>query len=965
LSQAQNQANELARVLESTRQRETELDEEISLLREHRQEIRDRLNNFHGQSADLHSKRENISRELAVAEERARYLQEQESRDRGDLTQSDEEKSRFEERKKFSDEEVSRLQAELDEAKEYGISAKAAYGHRRSERGKIESKLAEDRQLLVEVETQRSELKYRQVERLENLENLKKSLNNSEKSIAEGKARSQLFEEKVTKNSEEFESSLNALKEIESSKIDIERRFVEHNRQREDLLKRLVKFETEFSKISAQSSVLEQAENTYVGYSTGAKTLLEAVNKVQLKGERGILGSILTVPEKYEIAVGAVLGEYIDALVLDNHSEIENALTILERSSEKAALLPLDSLLMFESSIDYPKGEGIIGLASELVSAPEELKPALDLLMGNTLIVQDRKLASRILRDLRKAPIVNTLPEPRIVTLAGEVFHVFGPIKTSSSSKPVSLSRQRERRDIQNKLINAEEGLEITQQDLAELESTISSLSDEKGRVDQLHLAQRQKGDDLANAHRQESLNYEQAKRELEWQKEQLSQLISSIESDQNQIRSIMEELSSIEQREVVIQEEIDQQVAALQDLPVDNLQTDLAHWTTKVAVLEQALGESQKRQAERVQDLEDVGFKSETILAGIRNLKEDQDHLAEKIEFLKAENVEIAGQIDSTRQLITPAEQELETIELQMTQLLSVESKERIVSNQGEHNYTQARITQVRKQEALDGLRRQIEADFGLVAFEYREDVSGPTPLPLEGIVEDLPFRIELSKETEEALKRQRSLLRRIGPVNPEALKEYQEVEERYEFLTSQVNDLREAAADVERVIEELDEIMEREFCNTFEAVAEEFHQIFGRLFGGGSARLVLTDPEDLTETGIDIEARLPGRREQGLSLLSGGERSLTAVALVFALLRVSPTPFCVLDEVDAMLDEANVGRFRELLRELSQSTQFIMITHNRATVQVADIIYGVTMGRDSTSQILSLKIDELEQVV
>jgi chromosome segregation protein len=451
----------------------------------------------------------------------------------------------------------------------------------------------------------------------------------------------------------------------------------------------------------------------------------------------------------------------------------------------------------------------------------------------------------------------------------------------------------------------------------------------------------------------------------LEWQKEQLSQLISSIESDQNQIRSIMDELSSIEQREVVIQEEIDQQVAALQDLPVDNLQTDLAHWTTKVAVLEQALGESQKRQAERVQDLEDVGFKSETILAGIRNLKEDQDHLAEKIEFLKAENVEIAGQIDSTRQLITPAEQELETIELQMTQLLSVESKERIVSNQGEHNYTQARITQVRKQEALDGLRRQIEADFGLVAFEYREDVSGPTPLPLEGIVEDLPFRIELSKETEEALKRQRSLLRRIGPINPEALKEYQEVEERYEFLTSQVNDLREAAADVERVIEELDEIMEREFCNTFEAVAEEFHQIFGRLFGGGSARLVLTDPEDLTETGIDIEARLPGRREQGLSLLSGGERSLTAVALVFALLRVSPTPFCVLDEVDAMLDEANVGRFRELLRELSQSTQFIMITHNRATVQVADIIYGVTMGRDSTSQILSLKIDELEQVV
>ena len=134
-------------------------------------------------------------------------------------------------------------------------------------------------------------------------------------------------------------------------------------------------------------------------------------------------------------------------------------------------------------------------------------------------------------------------------------------------------------------------------------------------------------------------------------------------------------------------------------------------------------------------------------------------------------------------------------------------------------------------------------------------------------------------------------------------------------------------------------------------------------RLFGGGSARLVLTDPENLTETGIDIEARLPGRREQGLAALSGGERSLTAIALVFALLKVAATPLCVMDEVDAMLDEANVGRFRDLLVELSQDTQFIIITHNRNTVQAADVIYGVTMGRDSASQVISLKLDEITE--
>jgi chromosome segregation protein len=157
----------------------------------------------------------------------------------------------------------------------------------------------------------------------------------------------------------------------------------------------------------------------------------------------------------------------------------------------------------------------------------------------------------------------------------------------------------------------------------------------------------------------------------------------------------------------------------------------------------------------------------------------------------------------------------------------------------------------------------------------------------------------------------------------------------------------------------------MEREFRQTFDAVASEFRETFSRLFGGGSARLVLSDPDDLTNSGVDIEARLPGRRTQGLSLLSGGERSLTAVALVFSLLKVSPTPFCVLDEVDAMLDEANVGRFSELLHELSENTQFIVITHNRNTVQVADTIYGITMGRDSTSQILSLKLDEVAEAL
>jgi chromosome segregation protein len=171
----------------------------------------------------------------------------------------------------------------------------------------------------------------------------------------------------------------------------------------------------------------------------------------------------------------------------------------------------------------------------------------------------------------------------------------------------------------------------------------------------------------------------------------------------------------------------------------------------------------------------------------------------------------------------------------------------------------------------------------------------------------------------------------------------------------------LEEAAGDLRQVIGELDELMKRDFKETFEAVRREFEEYFVSLFGGGAAELILTEPDDLMETGVDIVARPPGRRKQSLAMLSGGERALTAVALIFAILKTSPTPFCFLDEVDATLDESNVGRFRDALKELSERTQFIVITHNRGTVEVADTIYGIAMGEDSISRVISLKLNDV----
>lgn len=276
------------------------------------------------------------------------------------------------------------------------------------------------------------------------------------------------------------------------------------------------------------------------------------------------------------------------------------------------------------------------------------------------------------------------------------------------------------------------------------------------------------------------------------------------------------------------------------------------------------------------------------------------------------------------------------------------------------ETQFTQARIRQTQHENQSEGLQERIRTDLGLVSLDFDAEQTGATPLPMHEVVERLPAVVELPPDIEENIHHFRGQLQRMGPINPDAPAELATTEERFEFLSQQVTDLTETDAQLRGVIAELDELTSKAFAKTVEEVNGIFDGMFQQLFGGGSGRLVMTDPDDPTSSGVEIIARLPNRREQGLALLSGGERSLTAAALIFSLLKVAPPPFCVLDEVDAALDEANVNRFRDALRELGRQTQFILITHNRGTVQAAQTLYGVSMQPDSSSQIISIKPEE-----
>jgi len=553
----------------------------------------------------------------------------------------------------------------------------------------------------------------------------------------------------------------------------------------------------------------------------------------------------------------------------------------------------------------------------------------------------------------------------RVVTLQGEVFYAGGAVVAGLEGKPASLSRPRQRRGFEKELIAVENEISSADKRLADLADELSRQEEQVRKLEE-KLEEKRNAESLAkDAYSRLVVDLEQADRQLTWHYEQRETIQAGISRLEASIAKNNTEKSSLEKEISDAREMVRRMANDINALSLDDFQAQYTYWNTLVEATGRSVAEARNRLDEQRDALERSRSVQLAVSERLDTLRTNLLQVESERSSQRQAEEAISKQIEALRVQIEPAEKELESAEQTQDDLQGKESVARQELTLAEHVHAQARIGFARAQESLDTLSQRIQDDFGLVSFDYVDDISGPNPLPLEGMVEELPRVTKLPPDLEDNLKQQRTLLRRIGPINPEAQAEYKEVKERFEFMTAQVEDLEKAETDVRKVIAELDDLMDRELLSTFDAVADEFSEMFTRLFGGGSARLRLTNPQDISSTGIDIEARLPGRRIQGLSLLSGGERSLTAAALIFALIKISPTPFCVLDEVDAMLDEANVGRFRELLRELSQNTQFIVVTHNRNTVQVADVIYGVTMGRDSVSQVISLKMDEVSQVV
>jgi chromosome segregation protein len=884
----------------------------------------------------------------------------------GDISRIQEELTLHEDRVASISNEVSRLSSEQLEANTQAKVARQALEERRTERLAVEDAVQKLRQQLSELSAHRGEVQARITERRkqgarrsDTLETLEQEILSVERSVGEVKSDLDSAVDLLRGAKLSRQEAAHAVTEQEKKIADLESLRIELLEQRSDSL-------SEVTRYKAELDVLQQAEDQLTGYASGARTLIEAARQARLRGTKGALGAQLKVPADYETAIAAALGEYLDAIVFEQDSGSEAALDLLVGESQRGVLLPLDMLRPGVPLSDVAGIEGVLGLASDLVRAPAELRPAVELLLGRTLVVRDRQSARRALAYISGAGSTNGVFETiRAVTQVGEVFYASGPITTGREGQGTALSRPRYQKELQGELDRTEQLVAEMDRRLADYDGRLVLLRDE---VEQLANSLKRADREVEQSrerYRQIELKLQQAESQYQWHQEQREDILTEIEQGGREETQLLTELQEIVSDFDRAQENLRDALSALGELATDTFRAQVNHWEKATAVAERALELARQREDERKTTLAGARESLANTQARLAESQQSIETLDEGVIDLRSQEGGINEEITSIQTLIAPAEEELETLEKEQEVLHEAEVKTRQQLSNAEHNHAQARIRLARRQEALDTWRRRIEDDFGLVAFEYDDEISGPTPLPLESMVEDLPRVEKLSSGLEEIVKRKKAQMRRMGAVNPEAQKEFREVKDRFEFMTAQVADLEKAEHDIRQVIAELDAVMEREFVATFEATAAEFSSIFKRLFGGGSARLVLTDPGDPTNTGIDIVARLPGRRSQGLSLLSGGERSLTATALIFSLLKISPTPFCLLDEVDAMLDEVNIGRFRDLLQELSQNTQFIIVTHNRGTVQAADVIYGITMGRDSVSQVISLKLDEVSQVV
>jgi chromosome segregation protein len=958
------QLNQARGVLEESSQfytsRKTELDkkqnerdaieEKVQSIQNSINKNRDLLVDFHQQLAVLHSREEELNRENAVLDERKKSIDErmmdldstlalQESRferESATIEELKEKQEKFAKEQKTITEEFINAEATLQDAVEKNSKIE-------DEAERLRKEVVDSESKIIELESQKFVFRKNLERNKLDLKNLQQSNENHEEELTAEKKNLEEEEKRLLEN----ESVLKKIKEFLLENINTNKKL---HHDLASVQKTISTLESAQNKIQAQIAVIEEEEQRY-SRKSGSEEILFAAREKNLAGNVArVIDKIETQPQ-YDLAIAAALENILEGLIIDSESTPFDLLNFIkENKSERTILIPegwnsedLDKTVISDGKL----------IASKIIEGNGKEAEIIRKILRRTIIVDINKNASELWQTLK--------PGWQIVTLDGELFDQRGFIAAGISKHSAPIKRKRTKAELDNeedriskelksKANESEEILRIETENQKEILELENQISDEETSLQELNFLIYKN-----------QIQIEQKKKEISDTEKRHSMLSDQIVEFGEEIRQIEEEIATLKVDLECKKNETNNIEEKIDLSQVNESRLKCLDLSSKKAVISQVFKQHVQNLNDRITELEAISELKEDSKKRQKQFREDIYNLLNQKKSLVEESKKIREKIKSINTAVRPLEEDVDLIIGRQGRILNDLDGKRRSFSIAERHALQAQMKVEKARDQLNTLQEKIQDDIGFILPAAKSEFMSANPLPFDELIAGLPDVKELPKNLEEDIKHQKSLLRRIGPVNPDAENEFNEVNERVVFLETQTEDLKEAEKDLRGIIGELDAVMEKEFLKTFSKVQKEFKQIFAQLFNGGEAELFISDPEDLFESGIEIEATLPGKRKQELALLSGGERSLTAVALIFSLLRISPTPFCVLDEVDAMLDESNVARFGELLRELSESTQFIVITHNRNTVLLADVLYGVTMGKDSVSQLISLKLDQL----
>ena len=959
------QLNQARGVLEESNQfytsRKTELDkkqderdaieEKVQSIQNSINQNRDLLVDFHQQLAVLHSREEELNRENAVMDERKKSIDErmmdldstlalQESRferENATIEELKEKQEKLAKEQKTITEEFFNAEATLQDAVEKNSKIE-------DEAERLRKEVVDSESKIIELESQKIALRKNLERNKPDLKNLQQLNENHEEELTAEKKNLEEEEKHLLEN----ESVLKKIKESLLEKINTSKKL------HQDLVsvqKTISTLESAQSKIQAQIAVIEEEEQRYSSRKSGSEEILLAAREKNIAGNVArVIDKIETQPQ-YDLAIAAALENILEGLIIDSESTPFDLLNFIKKNKSERTILISEGW----NREDLDKTEIADGklIASKIIEGNGKEAEIIRKILRRTIIVDENKNASELWQTLK--------PGWQIVTLDGELFDQRGFIAAGISKHSAPIKRKRTKSELDNeenrlskelksKANESEEILRIETENQKEISELENQISDEETSLQEVNF----------QIYKNQT-QIEQKKKEISDTEKRHSMLSDQIVEFGEEIRQIEEEITTLKVDLGHKKNETNNSEEKIDLSQVNESRLKCLDLSSKKAVISQVFQQHVQNLNDRITELEAISELKEDSKKRQNQFHENINNLLNQKKSLVEESKKIREKIKSINTAVRPLEEDVDLIIGRQGKILNDLDGKRRSFSIAERHALQAQMKVEKARDQLITLQEKIQDDIGFILPAAKSEYMSADPLPFDELIAGLPDVKELPENLEEDIKHQKSLLRRIGPVNPDAENEFNEVNERVVFLETQTEDLKGAEKDLRGIIGELDAVMEKEFLKTFSKVQKEFKQIFAQLFNGGEAELFISNPEDLFESGIEIEATLPGKRKQELALLSGGERSLTAVALIFSLLRISPTPFCVLDEVDAMLDESNVARFGELLRELSESTQFIVITHNRNTVLLADVLYGVTMGKDSVSQLISLKLDQL----